>query len=176
MDTPDATRRTTETLRWTCMPCVLGRVLVATSNLGVCAIFLGDDAAALLADLRRRFPRVSLQPGDDRCQAWARAVVALIEDSRQTTNLPLDIRGTPFQQRVWALLRTIPPGHTLSYGDIARRLGCPRSTRAVAQACGANPLSVAIPCHRVVAADGRLTGYRWGLERKRALLKNEAGA
>lgn len=164
-----------ETIRVAAAPCALGMVLVAATARGLCAILLGDDAEPLLADVRRRFPRASIEDGDETFRDWVRQVTAFVEEPRRGLSLPLDIRGTAFQQRVWALLRTIPPGQTLSYGEVARRLGAPRATRAVAQACGANPLAVAVPCHRVVAGDGRLTGYRWGLERKRALLKRETG-
>lgn len=162
-----------ETLHTAVAPCPLGDVRVAVSPAGLCAVALGMPDDAWRADLRRRFPRAALADGQDTHRAWADAVAALIEVPAQDFALPLDLRGTAFQQRVWAVLRTIPPGQTLGYGEVARRLGAPRATRAVAQACGANPLAVVIPCHRVIASDGRLTGYRWGLERKRALLQRE---
>ncbi|WP_334153450.1 methylated-DNA--[protein]-cysteine S-methyltransferase [Tepidimonas sp.] len=146
---------------------------VAVSPAGLRAVSLGTTEDAWRADLCRRFPRAALADGQRTHRAWADAVAALIEAPGRDFALPLDIRGTAFQQRVWAVLRTIPPGQTLGYGEVARRLGAPRATRAVAQACGANPLAVVIPCHRVIASDGRLTGYRWGLEHKRALLQRE---
>ncbi len=148
-------------------------VRVAVSPAGLCAVSLGIANDAWQADLRRRFPCAAIQYGRRTYRAWADAVAALVEAPGQDFALPLDIRGTAFQQRVWAVLRTIAPGQTLGYGEVAHRLGAPRATRAVAQACGANPLAVVIPCHRVVASDGGLTGYRWGLERKRALLVRE---
>lgn len=172
---PATRSRPPETLEWASAPSALGHVLIGATPQGLCAILLGDDEAALLADLRRRFPRATLNAGGITARDWARAAATCVDDPGQELSLPLDIRGTAFQQRVWQLLRTIPPGQTLSYGEIAQRLGMPRSSRAVAQACAANPLAVAVPCHRVVARDGGLTGYRWGLERKRALLKREAG-
>ncbi|MFN3611564.1 methylated-DNA--[protein]-cysteine S-methyltransferase [Tepidimonas sp.] len=161
------------TLHTAVVPCPLGDVRVAISAAGLCAVSLGTTDDAWRADLRRRFPRTTLADGQGTHRAWADAVAALIETPGRDFALPLDIRGTAFQQRVWAVLRTIPAGQTLSYGEVARRLDAPRATRAVAQACGANPLAVVIPCHRVIASDGRLTGYRWGLERKRALLLRE---
>ncbi len=155
--------------------CSLGAVLVARSDRGVCAILLGDDTEALERDLRSRFPKAELI-GDDAgfAQLMAR-VIGLIEAPRLGLDLPLDVRGTAFQQRVWQALRDIPPGRTASYAEVANRIGAPTSMRAVAQACAANPLAVAIPCHRVVKSDGALAGYRWGIERKRALLAREAG-
>lgn len=154
--------------------CSLGSILVATSDRGVCAILLGDDADALLRDLQQRFPHARLH-GDDGAHAELIAtVVGLVEDPRRGAELPLDIRGTAFQQRVWQALAQIPAGETRSYAEIARAIGAPRSARAVAQACAANPLAVAIPCHRVVRNDGEGGGYRWGLARKQALLEREA--
>lgn len=152
----------------------LGFVLVARSDRGLCAILLGDDADALLDDLRRRFPRA--RPVRDvagLADPIAR-IARCIEHPGGDPGLPLDLRGTPFQRRVWQALRAIPSGTTASYGEIARRIGSPRACRAVAAACASNPLALAIPCHRVVAADGRLSGYRWGVERKRTLLQREA--
>ncbi|MDM7456885.1 MAG: methylated-DNA--[protein]-cysteine S-methyltransferase [Tepidimonas sp.] len=151
----------------------LGKVRVAVSPTGLCAVALGAADDAWQADLRRRFPRAAIQDGRRTYRVWADAVAALVETPGQDFALPLDIRGTAFQQRVWAVLRTIAPGQTLGYGEVAHRLGAPRATRAVAQACGANPLAVVIPCHRVIASDGGLTGYRWGIERKHALLRRE---
>jgi AraC family transcriptional regulator of adaptative response/methylated-DNA-[protein]-cysteine methyltransferase len=142
----------------------------------VCAILLGDDPDALLAQLQQRFPRGA--PDRRRCglRTARGQVVGFVEAPRIGLALPLDMRGTAFQQRVWQALRDIPPGETLSYAELARRIGAPRAVRAVAGACAANPLAVAIPCHRVVRSDGALAGYRWGIERKRALLEREAKA
>jgi AraC family transcriptional regulator of adaptative response/methylated-DNA-[protein]-cysteine methyltransferase len=153
--------------------CSLGSVLVARSRKGVCAILLGDDPDALVGDLQDRFPRARLLPGDPGFDAVVSRVIAFVDAPALGLDLPLDIRGTAFQQRVWQALRQIPAGSTASYAEIARRIGAPTSTRAVAQACAANPLAVAIPCHRVVRRDGGLSGYRWGIERKRQLLDSE---
>lgn len=153
--------------------CSLGAILVAQSLRGVCAILLGDDPQALLEDLQKRFARAHLLGGDERFEEVVAAVVGLVERPALGLDLPLDIRGTAFQQRVWQALREIPVGKTVSYGEIAEKIGAPRAVRAVASACGANALAVAIPCHRVVRSDGALSGYRWGLERKRELLKRE---
>lgn len=152
----------------------LGLVLVASTERGVASIMLGDDRDTLLADLHARFPRAQFQPGEDGYAATVEAAVRLVERPGEATDLPLDIRGTAFQERVWAALRGIPAGETVSYAELAARLDAPTATRAVAGACAANKIAVAIPCHRVVGADGKLTGYRWGTERKRALLKREA--
>jgi len=162
----------------------LGALLVARSSRGLCAILLGDDPAALAEDLQARFPRASLQgckqesepenaSGSDDFEAWVAQVVGLVEAPRLGLALPLDLRGTAFQHRVWQALQTIPPGETRSYTEIARDLGLPKAVRAVAAACAANPLAVAVPCHRVVRSDGGLAGYRWGLERKAALQQRE---
>jgi len=152
----------------------LGAVLVAATTKGVCAILLGDDAERLLRDLQDRFPRAELIGGDAEFERTVAEVVGLIEAPGQRLDLPLDIRGTAFQQRVWAALRAIPPGTTATYKEIARAIEKPKAVRAVAQACAANPLAVAIPCHRVVRTDGDLSGYRWGIERKRELIAREA--
>jgi AraC family transcriptional regulator of adaptative response/methylated-DNA-[protein]-cysteine methyltransferase len=154
--------------------CSLGAILVARSEVGICAILLGDDPDALTRDLQDRFPQARLVGGDATFEAWVARVVGFVEAPAIGLDLPLDIRGTAFQQRVWQALQAIPPGETASYADVARRIGAPAATRAVAQACGANALAVAIPCHRVVRRDGGLSGYRWGVERKRALLVREA--
>jgi AraC family transcriptional regulator of adaptative response/methylated-DNA-[protein]-cysteine methyltransferase len=151
----------------------LGAVLVAATNKGVCAIMLGDDPDVLVRDLQDRFPRAELKGGEPRFERTVAQVVGLVEAPGQRLDLPLDIRGTAFQRRVWEVLRTIPPGETASYSDVAARLGKPAAVRAVASACAANPLAVAIPCHRVTAADGRLAGYRWGVTRKQRLLESE---
>jgi AraC family transcriptional regulator of adaptative response/methylated-DNA-[protein]-cysteine methyltransferase len=149
-------------------------VLVAASTKGVCAIFLGDDPNALVRDLQDRFPKARLVGGNEAFESTVAKVIGFIEMPKTGLDLPLDMRGTAFQQKVWQALRDIPVGSTVSYRDIAARIGAPKAVRAIAQACGANALVVAIPCHRVVRNDGRLSGYRWGVQRKRALLKREA--
>lgn len=155
--------------------CTLGRVLVARSDRGLCAILLGDDGDALIADLRRRYPDVQDGHQDPGAAETLARVATFVENPGTELGLPLDLRGTDFMQEVWQALRDIPVGATLSYGEVARRIGAPASARAVARACAANMLAVAVPCHRVVRADGNLSGYRWGVERKRALLAREAG-
>jgi AraC family transcriptional regulator, regulatory protein of adaptative response / methylated-DNA-[protein]-cysteine methyltransferase len=153
--------------------CSLGSILVAATLKGVCAILLGDDPAALVRDLQNRFPRADLQGGDRDFERIVARTVGLIELSGGQFDLPLDIGGTAFQQKVWQALRKIPAGATWSYAELAKAIGRPSAARAVARACAANPLAVAIPCHRVVRSDGALSGYRWGIERKRALLTRE---
>ena len=161
-----------EVVRHAAGACALGHVLVATTPRGVCAILLGDGAAALEAELRARFPQATLvAAGADGGAALAR-VVALV-DRGEDLGLPLDIRGTLFQRRVWEVLRGIPAGQTLSYAAVAARLGQPSAARAVAGACAANALAVVVPCHRVVAGSGAMAGYRWGVARKAALLARE---
>lgn len=152
----------------------LGAVLVAESDKGICAILLGNDPEALVRDLQDRFPKATLTGGNRNFEKRIATIVGFVEDPRRGLDLPLDIRGTAFQQRVWQALRKIPAGKTMSYADIARKLGAPQSVRAVAGACAANAIAVAIPCHRVVRSDGSLSGYRWGVERKQALLEKEA--
>jgi AraC family transcriptional regulator of adaptative response/methylated-DNA-[protein]-cysteine methyltransferase len=163
-------------IRFAIGQCALGAILVAQSALGVCAIALGDDPDALARELQDRFPQARLIGGDPAFEQMVARVVGFVEAPGVGLDLPLDVRGTAFQQRVWQALRDIPPGSTASYAEIAERIGSPKSVRAVAQACGANALAVAIPCHRVVRSDGGLSGYRWGVERKSALLKREASA
>lgn len=161
-------------IRFAIGECSLGSILVAQSAIGVCAILIGDDPEALAHDLQDRFPRANLIGGDQDFEQVIAQVVGFIEAPRIGLHLPLDIRGTAFQQRVWQALQKIPPGSTASYTEIAQRIGAPKSVRAVASACAANALAVAIPCHRVVRNDGGLSGYRWGVVRKRALLEREA--
>jgi AraC family transcriptional regulator of adaptative response/methylated-DNA-[protein]-cysteine methyltransferase len=161
-------------IRFAIAHCSLGAILVAASEKGVCAIFLGDDPEALLRDLERRFPKARLIGGDRQFEKIAAKVVGLVEAPGRSVDLPLDIRGTVFQHQVWEALRAIPVGATASYAEIADRIGNPKAVRAVARACGANPIAVAVPCHRVVRTDGSLSGYHWGLARKRALLDREA--
>lgn len=156
--------------------CSLGSILVAQSERGICAIFLGDDPGALTRDLQKQFPQANLIGGDLAFEQLVSRVVGFVEAPALGLDLPLDVRGTAFQQRVWQALRRIPAGSTASYADIARRIGSPKSVRAVAHACGANALAVAIPCHRVVRNDGALSGYRWGVERKKTLLERESRA
>lgn len=160
-------------IRYATAQCSLGKALVAASDKGVCAIFFGDDDKSLEHELRERFPRAELIGGDRDFEKLVAKVVAFVEAPRKDLSLPLDVRGTAFQHQVWAALREIPPGETATYSDIARRIGKPAAVRAVGTACGANPIAVAIPCHRVVGSDGKLTGYRWGVKRKRALLDRE---
>jgi AraC family transcriptional regulator, regulatory protein of adaptative response / methylated-DNA-[protein]-cysteine methyltransferase len=163
-------------IRFAVGECFLGSILVARSDRGVCAILLGDDANELARELQDRFPRADLIGGDADFEQLVSKVVGFVEAPGIGLDLPLDVRGTAFQQRVWQALREIPCGETASYAEIARRIGSPDSMRAVAQACAANALAVAIPCHRVVRQNGGLSGYRWGVERKRALLTREARA
>lgn len=152
----------------------LGRVLAAASDRGICAIMFGDDDAALVADLERRFPNARAIAADDDFAETLAQVVAAVEEPSRGLALPLDIRGTAFQRRVWQALQAIPAGETRSYGDLAAAVGEPRAARAVAAACAANRIAVAVPCHRVVHRDGSLSGYRWGVDRKRSLLDREA--
>jgi len=161
-------------IRSAIVPCSLGLVLVAATAQGICAIDFGDTAEALKENLRRRFPKAVFQHPDPRFTAMIGQVFAFLEDPHSSClNLPLDIQGTAFQRRVWLALQEILPGDTVSYAGIASRIGKPKAARAVARACAANRLAVAVPCHRVVRGDGRLGGYRWGLERKRILLERE---
>ena len=161
-------------IRFAVGECSLGSILVARSERGVCAILLGDDPERLTRDLQDRFPRARLIGGDAPFERHVAQVVGFVEAPKIGLDLPLDVRGSAFQQRVWQALRGIPAGRTASYGEIAQRIGAPASVRAVAQACAANALAVAIPCHRVVRHDGAPSGYRWGVERKRILLEREA--
>jgi AraC family transcriptional regulator of adaptative response/methylated-DNA-[protein]-cysteine methyltransferase len=161
-------------IRFAVGECSLGAVLVAATERGVCAILLGDDPEALVRDLEDRFPRGKLVGGDAAFEQLVAKVVGLVEAPALGLDLPLDVRGTAFQHRVWQALRSIPAGSTATYSEVATRIGSPSSVRAVAQACASNPVAVAIPCHRVVRTDGGLSGYRWGVERKRTLLERES--
>ncbi len=154
--------------------CSLGPILVAQSARGVCSILIGEEPALLARNLQDQFPKVNLIGCEN--EALVAKVAGLVEKPDARFALPLDIRGTVFQQRVWQALQKIPSGWTATYSDIANQIGMPGAVRAVAQACAANPLAVVIPCHRVVRTDGSLSGYRWGVERKRALLEREAHA
>jgi AraC family transcriptional regulator of adaptative response/methylated-DNA-[protein]-cysteine methyltransferase len=162
-------------IRFAIGQCSLGAILVARSARGLCAISLGDDPEALAHELQDRFPHARLIGDDPDFAALVARVVGFVEAPGVGLDLPLDVRGTAFQQRVWQALREIPAGRTASYSDIATRIGAPKAVRAVAQACSANTLAVAIPCHRVVRQDGDVSGYRWGVQRKRTLLEREAG-
>jgi len=162
-----------ETIRFALGECSLGAILVGATDKGVCSILLGDSPEELLQMFQEQFPRAQLVGGEADFDAWVAQVIACIDAPGSELKLPMDIRGTAFQQRVWKALRKIPVGQTASYADIARKIGAPTSMRAVAQACGANKLAVVIPCHRVVRSDGGLSGYRWGVERKQALLNRE---
>lgn len=166
-------RGTNEHIRFAVGQTSLGAILVAASSRGVCAISLGDDPDRLVRELQDRFSNATLVGADAQFESLVARVVGLVEAPSLGSNLPLDVRGTAFQRRVWKALSKVPAGSTVSYASIARRIGAPQAVRAVAQACGANPLAIAIPCHRVVRTDGALSGYRWGIERKRSLLSRE---
>lgn len=154
----------------------LGLALVATDPNGIVAVLLGDDAESLRRDLAARFPDAKLARGDEANHATLAAVIRAVEQPDRAAAVPLAPRGTAFQRQVWDALREIPPGATISYTELARRIGSPRAFRAVAHACGANPIAVLVPCHRVLRSDGALAGYRWGLDRKRRLLSLEQAA
>jgi AraC family transcriptional regulator of adaptative response/methylated-DNA-[protein]-cysteine methyltransferase len=164
------------TIRFAVGQSSLGSILVAATDKGVCAISIGDDPDVLLRDLEDRFPKARLVGGDDGFEALVAKVVGFVEAPRRGLDLPLDIRGTAFQEQVWQALRDIPPGETRTYSEIAERIGRPKAVRAVAQACASNKIAVAIPCHRVIRTDGALSGYRWGVERKESLLGREREA
>jgi AraC family transcriptional regulator of adaptative response/methylated-DNA-[protein]-cysteine methyltransferase len=167
--------------------CTLGVVLVAATRSGVCAVLFGEECEALMRDLRHRYPEerpapwecaersalIDPFPADDGFGSWVSRVIALIETPTRRLDIPLDPRATPFQRRVWQALLDVPCGTTVTYTDLANRIGSPAGARAVARACAANPIAVAIPCHRVIRSDGSLGGYRWGIERKQALLERE---
>ena len=161
-------------IRFAVGQCSLGAILVAATDKGVCAIELGDDPEELVRGLQDRFARAQLLGGDEGFEQLVAKVVGFVEAPAQGLDLPLDVRGTAFQQRVWNAIRAVPPGSTASYGEIAARIGEPKAVRAVAQACASNEIALAIPCHRIVRRDGSASGYRWGVERKRALLAREA--
>jgi AraC family transcriptional regulator of adaptative response/methylated-DNA-[protein]-cysteine methyltransferase len=161
-------------IRFAVRECWLGTVLVAATDGGICAILLGDDPIAVVRDLQGRFPEA--QPGghDEPFERMVAAAVGFVESPSRGLDVPLDLHGTPFQQRVWRALREVPAGSTASYSEIAARIGAPHAAYLVAEACAANPVAVAVPCHRVVRKGGTLAGYRWGFKRKRALLAREA--
>ena len=162
-----------EQIRYAVAPCALGQVLVAATRMGVCAIEFGEASSVLVARLRERFPKASFEPADDEFRDWVARVLDYLAQPQGVLDLPLDVQGTVFQRRVWQALRDIPVGQTASYAEVARRIGQPKAHRAVAHACANNQVAVAIPCHRVVRSDGNLAGYRWGVERKAALLRRE---
>lgn len=165
-----------ETILYSIGACSFGSILVAHSEKGICAILIHDDDAPLLADLQKRFPKATLKKDELDFKHWLAQIMNFIETPKKGLELPLDIRGTLFQQRVWQLLQKIPLGTTASYTDIATKLGDPKAVRAVARACAANPIALLVPCHRVVRSDGGISGYRWGVENKRALIDREAKA
>ncbi len=160
-------------IRFALGECSLGSILVASSEHGVCAIFLGDNPEKLLQDLQNTFSNADIMGADQDYERLVAKVVGFVETPAIGLDLPLDIRGTAFQQRVWQALREIPAGKTLSYSQLAHKVGKPKAVRAVASACAANKIAVAIPCHRVVRMDGAISGYRWGLARKASLLDKE---
>jgi AraC family transcriptional regulator of adaptative response/methylated-DNA-[protein]-cysteine methyltransferase len=164
-----------EQIRFAVAACSLGALLVAATGKGICSILLGDEPDALVRDLQDRFPKAELIGAEAAFESTVAQVVAFIEAPRIGLDLPLDVRGTAFQQRVWQALRAIPAGRTVGYAELAAQLGMPQGARAVAGACAANPVAIAIPCHRVVRNDGSISGYRWGVERKKTLLEREAG-
>jgi AraC family transcriptional regulator of adaptative response/methylated-DNA-[protein]-cysteine methyltransferase len=163
-------------IRFAIGACSLGAILVAATDKGICAILMGDDPELLARDLQDRFPQAELRGAEAEFEETVAKVVGFVESPGIGLDLPLDVRGTAFQQRVWQALRAIPSGSTVSYAELAERVGIPSGARAIAGACAANPVAVAIPCHRVVRQDGSISGYRWGVERKAALLKREGGA
>jgi AraC family transcriptional regulator of adaptative response/methylated-DNA-[protein]-cysteine methyltransferase len=163
-------------IAYTVADCPLGRLLLAGTDKGVCAVYLGDAGDALAEELRREFPAAELRRDDEALAAWAEAVCVYLRGQQPHLELPLDVRATAFQWRVWQELRKIPAGSTRTYRQVAEALGMPSAARAVARACATNPVSVVVPCHRVVRGDGGLGGYRWGPHRKQALLDREKGA
>jgi AraC family transcriptional regulator, regulatory protein of adaptative response / methylated-DNA-[protein]-cysteine methyltransferase len=163
-----------QAIRFAVGQCSLGSILVAATDKGLCAILLGNDPDRLVRELQDRFPSAQLIGGDAEFERTVATVVGFVESPSQGLNLPLDVQGTAFQQRVWRALRDIPAGATVSYEEIAKRIGAPGSARAVAAACSANHLAIAIPCHRVVRKDGNVSGYRWGVDRKHILLERES--
>jgi AraC family transcriptional regulator of adaptative response/methylated-DNA-[protein]-cysteine methyltransferase len=163
-----------ESIRFAIGACSLGAVLVAATGIGICAILIGDDPEVLARDLQDRFPRAELRGAEPEFETTVARVLGFVEQPGIGLDLPLDVRGTAFQQRVWQALRAIPAGETVSYAALAARLGVAGGARAIAGACAANPVAVAIPCHRVVRQDGSISGYRWGVDRKALLLQREA--
>lgn len=173
--TPDAYRRGGRgmSIGYTIVASAMGRLLVGATERGVCAVYLGDDDSSLAATLTREYPAAVIRHEESELKEWVQAIVAHLRGQQPHLNLPLDVQATAFQRRVWEVLQTIPFGSTRTYGEVARMLGAPTATRAVANACAANPVTVVVPCHRVVRGDGTPGGYRWGAERKQALLAQE---
>jgi O-6-methylguanine DNA methyltransferase len=167
---------TADTISYATGECALGQVLVARSVSGVCAILIGAGSDERVADLTARFPKAELVANEDVVDDDLAKVIRFVDKPSEGLDSPLDLRGTPFQRRVWETLRTIPVGTTTTYTELARSIGAPNSVRAVAAACASNPIALAVPCHRVVGSDGDLAGYQWGVERKRELIKKEATA
>lgn len=163
------------TVRYSISPCSLGFMLVGATERGICTLQLGDSREALMEALSREFPNATLEDATEGMQDWLAGALALVDDGKARDSLPLDIRGTAFQQKVWQALRAIPAGETRTYTEVAEAIGKPKAVRAVASACASNRIAIAIPCHRVIRGDGSLSGYRWGVERKAELLKREAG-
>jgi AraC family transcriptional regulator, regulatory protein of adaptative response / methylated-DNA-[protein]-cysteine methyltransferase len=176
--TPGAARRggAGETIRTALANCPFGRLLVGATGKGVCFIGFAEPDDALMGDLRQRFPRAHIVSDDAALAETVHAVVAFLDEPKQALDLPLDLRGTAFQQRVWQTLCKIPPGETRTYSELAGMIGNPAAVRAVARSCATNPVSLAVPCHRIIGSDGGLTGYRWGVPRKQALLERERAA
>ncbi len=176
--TPGAARRggEGELIRTTFADCPFGRLLIGATDKGVCFLGFAEPDDSLMGDLRRRFPRAKIAPDNDALRQTVDTVLNFLEEPKQALDLPLDLRGTVFQQRVWRTLCQIPPGETRTYGELARMMEHPKAVRAVARSCAANPVSLAVPCHRVIGHDGDLTGYRWGVPRKKALLERERAA
>jgi AraC family transcriptional regulator of adaptative response/methylated-DNA-[protein]-cysteine methyltransferase len=162
-------------IRYTVGQSSLGLVMIAATEKGICSVRFGEASDALIAELKENFPAAAIEAAGAELEEWAREVVGFIDRPRERFPLPLDIQGTAFQQRVWAALRDVPPGQTVTYSQLAARTGNGAAVRAVGSACGANPVAVIVPCHRAVRADGSLSGYRWGVERKRQLLEKERG-
>ncbi len=163
-------------ISYTIAPCALGRVLVAATERGVSAVYLGDCDADLAAALRKEYPQANIQKTSDHTSKWVREIVRHLAGSNPSLDLPTDVVATAFQRRVWEALRSIPLGTTRTYSEVARSIGQPKAVRAVARACATNPAAIVVPCHRVVRTDGSLGGYRWGLERKRTLIEQERAA
>lgn len=162
-----------QTIRFGVGECSLGSILVGATDKGICILTMSDDPQELIEDLQRRFKNATLIGGDKQFEKWMAKVIAFVDRPTKSFDLPLDIQGTAFQKRVWEALCTIPFGKTATYADIAKKIGKPTSMRAVANACGSNNIAVIIPCHRVIRTDGTISGYRWGVERKKTLLKKE---
>jgi len=173
--TPAAYRRGGRGMKisYTVSDCSLGRVLVATTDRGISAIYMGDSDSRLAAELRREYPNAEIRRGENQPSRWVRAIVRHLAGSQPQLDLPTDVVATAFQRRVWEALRSIPFGKTRTYSEVARSIGQPTATRAVARACATNPTSIVVPCHRVIRLDGSLGGYRWGLQRKKLLLEQE---